>query len=266
MQSYLTVLSIAGSDPSAGAGVQADLKTCAALGCYGLSVITALTAQNTKGVQAAEPISSPFIQQQLESIFDDIYVSAVKLGMLHNEAVIQVVSKFLAQYPLIPCVLDPVMLAKGGHLLLEENAVQALIQMLFPLASLLTPNLPEAEVFLNRSILTERDMEAAAYDLAEMGAPAVLLKGGHLNTEQALDCLYIKKTKHFRWFEAPRIHTENTHGTGCTLSAAIAAFLAQGFPLEESVFEAKAYLSLALNAGKNFRLGAGHGPVQHFFK
>lgn len=263
MKSYTCVLSIAGSDSSAGAGIQADLKTFSALTCYGLTVITALTAQNTQGVQAILSVPVDFVKAQLTSVFADIKIAAVKIGMLHNEEIIQMIVEYFKAYRL-PLVLDPVMVAKGGSVLLEDAAIACLRSELLPLSMLLTPNIPEAEILLNQSIKTFSDMATAAKTLCAMGPTAVLIKGGHLEHELAKDCLYIKARDEVCWFESVRIKTQNTHGTGCTLSSAITAFLAKGCSLEKAVFEAKQYLFAALEAGSLLRLGHGHGPVQHF--
>lgn len=259
---YTTTLTIAGSDPSAGAGIQADLKTFAALGCYGLSVITALTAQNTQGVQGIQMIPDSFVTSQLESLYQDINIGTVKTGMLHHAGIIKAVAHFFNKNP-HPLVVDPVMVAKDGSLLLEPDAIRALKENLLPKATLLTPNLPEAEALLDRPIQSLRDMEQAAKLIIKMGPQAVLIKGGHLASSQSQDCFYSKVSQQVIWFDAPRIDTNNTHGTGCTLSAAIAAFLARGNSLIKSVELAKAYLSSALQAGAIYRLGQGNGPVHH---
>lgn len=266
MKSYCTVLTIAGSDSSAGAGIQADLKTFAALGCYGASVITALTAQNTMGVQGVLRVPTEFIIEQLDSIFNDIEVRAIKIGMLHNADNIQAVSHYLAKIHNIPIILDPVMVAKGGHLLLENDAIQMLQTHLIPLATLITPNIPEAEVLTGNKIQSYHDMQKAAFDLSKKGAKAVLIKGGHLDNATAKDCLYDAGTDAFHCYELPYITTKNTHGTGCTLSSAIAVNLAKGMALSKAIDEGKIYLQQSLQAGSQMRLGHGHGPVQHFYK
>jgi len=264
-EKYRCVLTIAGSDPSAGAGIQADLKTFSALGCYGLTVITALTAQNTLGVQAVKNIAEKFVLQQLESIFQDIDVLAVKIGMLHNEKIIKLVTNYFKTKN-IPLVLDPVMLAKNGNALLKVSAVSALKKYLLPMATLITPNIPEAEILLNEKITNEYIMEQAAKKMIDTGIKAVLIKGGHLSNKLARDCLLINNQQEVHWFESSRINTKNTHGTGCTLSAAIAAYLAHGMILEEAIAAAKAYLFSALKQGAKIQLGHGHGPVNHFWR
>lgn len=266
MKTYTTALSIAGSDCSGGAGIQADLKTFSALGCYGMSVITALTAQNTQGVQAIYPIPAEFIGQQLDSIFADIKVNAIKIGMLHAPEIIEIIARQLIQHPAIPLILDPVMLAKDGSHLLQTAAINTLRNKLFPLTTILTPNLPEAEILLQQKIMDRGNMEQAARELCAMGPQAVLLKGGHLLEDQeSADCLYIKQQNKYYWFSNKRVMTKHTHGTGCTLSAAITACLAQGKNLLDAVTAAKSYISAAILAGKDYQLGKGCGPVQHFF-
>lgn len=265
MMFYNTVLSIAGSDPSAGAGVQADLKTFSALGCYGTTVITGLTAQNTQGVQAVLTVSDRFITQQLQSLFSDIPIRAVKIGMLGNVDNIVAVAQYFKKMQL-PLVLDPVMIAKGGQSLLAPDAIHALRSDLMPLATLVTPNIPEAECLIEHNIRTIEDMQNAAQRLCKLGARAVLLKGGHLQGELAQDYLYEAATGESRWYVAPRINTQNVHGTGCTLSAAITALLAKELSLDEAIAKAKAYLSLAIQSGAEYSLGNGQGPVRHFYK
>ncbi|CAM4380041.1 MAG: Hydroxymethylpyrimidine/phosphomethylpyrimidine kinase [Legionellaceae bacterium] len=264
--SYITTLTIAGSDPSGGAGIQADLKTFSALGCYGMSVITALTAQNTQGVTAIQAIPTSFVIQQWQTLINDITIHAMKIGMLHNAELILALATQLADTQ-IPLIIDPVMTAKDGSILLEMSAISAFKQALLPISTLLTPNIPEAEILLNQTITHKIEMEEAAKSLAKMGPNAVLLKGGHLLTDELSDdCLYIKTLDTFFWFSRPRIHTKNTHGTGCTLSAAITAYLAKGYELIDAIKKAKEYLYEALLAGSHYQLGQGHGPVHHFYE
>jgi len=260
---YVTALTIAGSDCSGGAGIQADLKTFAALDCYGMSVITALTAQNTQGVQAVERISADFIAAQINSIMKDIEVNAIKLGMLHNQENIAVIAENLQRYQCKNIVLDPVMIAKNGESLLQSQAISTLIEKLIPLATVLTPNIPEAEVLLQNTIKNHADMAQAAKKLTELGCEAVIVKGGHLQEKESADCLYVKKTAQIYWYTAARVVTANTHGTGCTFSAAIAAFLAKQNELITAVKLAKDYLTTAIISGSHYRLGHGHGPVNH---
>lgn len=261
---YTTTLSIAGSDPGGGAGIQADLKTFSALGCYGMSVITALTAQNTQGVQAIETLPVAFVMQQLQSLFNDIDIQAIKIGMLSNHEIIETLARYLTHQPQ-PLIVDPVMTAKDGSQLLATNAITALKDYILPLTTLLTPNIPEAELLLGTSITTRLQMEQAAKSLADIGPAAVLIKGGHLTDTFSNDCLYTKVTRQLLWFDSPRINTVNTHGTGCTLSAAITAFIAKGKPLSEAVQQAKHYLYQAIQHGSHYHLGKGHGPVHHFY-
>jgi hydroxymethylpyrimidine/phosphomethylpyrimidine kinase len=267
-KSYYRVLTIAGSDSGGGAGIQADLKTFGALGCFGMSVITALTAQNTTEVRSIHPVPPSFIADQLEAVLSDIGVDAVKVGMLHSPEVIEVVAEKLKKYQVTQLVIDPVMVAKSGDKLLQEEAIDALKSKLIPLALLITPNLPEAAVLLGdlSPIDHQEAMFAAAQRLTLLGAKAVLLKGGHLAQDmQSNDVFYLKETHKQRLFKQERIHTRNTHGTGCTLSSAIAAYLAKGSDLETAVGLAKAYLSNALISGQAYLIGKGHGPVNHFW-
>lgn len=260
---YIKTLTIAGSDSGGSAGIQADLKTFAALGCYGMSVITALTAQNTLGVQEVFPVAPSFVEAQLQSIVSDIGADAIKIGMLHRKEVIEVIAK---QLPVnIPVILDPVMIAKGGSALLKQDAIEAMRILLFPRATLITPNIPEAEALLGYKIANEAIMQKAAKDLCRLGSKAVLLKGGHLESDRISDCLYVAEKDQYFWFPKMKIKTENTHGTGCTLSAAITAYLAKGNNLVEAVTLATDYLFHAIGAGKYYHLGHGHGPVHHFY-
>lgn len=262
---YRCVATIAGSDPSSGAGIQADIKTISALGCYAISIITALTAQNTQGVQAIQEIPPGFVQQQMDSVFTDINIASVKIGMLHNPKIIDAVVAGLQKYQPTYIVLDPVMVSKNGSLLLQENTISVLKEKLFPLVTLITPNLVEAEKLLGESITTPTDMEQAAKKLGEQFNINVLVKGGHLVSNQSSDVLYLKSEQHCEWLHANRIDTQQTHGTGCTLSSAIASFLALGCSLQNAVLNAKQYLTKAIEAGSEFRLGHGAGPVGHFF-
>jgi len=264
-QKYFRALTIAGSDCSGGAGIQADLKTYSALGCYGMSVITVLTAQNTQGVQAIQELPPQFIIQQIQSILDDVGVDAVKVGMLFNSSIIKEVARALRENPVKNLVVDPVMFAKSGDRLLQEDAIDSYHQELLPLASVLTPNIAEASALLHREINNREDMEQAAKDLCDLGPQAVVVKGGNLLKESSDDCLFIKG-EDVHWLPQERIATENVHGTGCTFSAAIAAFLARSFPLEKAVPEAKQYLTEALTAGAGYQLGQGKGPVLHFYQ
>ncbi|HBP63194.1 MAG TPA: bifunctional hydroxymethylpyrimidine kinase/phosphomethylpyrimidine kinase [Desulfosporosinus sp.] len=254
------VLTIAGSDCSGGAGIQADLKTFAAHGVYGMSVITAVTAQNTQGVFAVEDMSRDVIAKQIEAIFDDIQVDGVKIGMVSQVQTIEVIAEQLRHYSPKIIVLDPVMVSKSGYHLLNKLAEATLIKELLPLAMIVTPNIPEAEVMTNRSISTLKQMEEAAKAIYQMGAKNVLLKGGHLELE-ATDILY--DGREFSYFSAPRIATKNTHGTGCTLSSAITSNLALGYTLNQAVVEAKEYITIAIQ--HSLKIGKGVGPTHHFY-
>jgi hydroxymethylpyrimidine/phosphomethylpyrimidine kinase len=266
-KTYRRVLTIAGSDSGGGAGIQADLKTFAALRCYGMSVICALTAQNTRGVTAIHSVPADFVGEQLDAVLSDIGVDAVKIGMLQSAEIIETVADRLRRASVDSIVLDPVMIAKSGHKLLRSDAVEALKEHLLPLAALVTPNLPEAEVLTGMQVRTRADMPAAVERLLAMGAGAALVKGGHLEGEAADDCLggtAPDGSGYTHWFPAVRVDTPNTHGTGCTLSSAIAAFMAGGRDTRASVESAKMFITEALQAGAQYKIGAGHGPVHHF--
>lgn len=262
-RTYVRLLTIAGSDSGGGAGIQADLKTFSALGVYGMSVITALTAQNTVRVESVHPLPASFVADQLDAVLSDIGADAVKIGMLFNAEIIEAVASRLRRYELTSVILDPVMVAKSGDPLLRAEAVEALKRYLLPRAELITPNLPEAEVLCGRPCGTRSEREAAAAALLELGSRAVLLKGGHAEAEAHADDFLLERGDGGRWLEAPRIHTHNTHGTGCTLSAAIASYRGRGSSLLASVEQGKAYLTRALRLGAEFSLGHGHGPVFH---
>ncbi|MDK4735532.1 bifunctional hydroxymethylpyrimidine kinase/phosphomethylpyrimidine kinase [Rhizobium sp. CNPSo 3490] len=257
------VLSIAGSDPSGGAGIQADLKAFAARSVYGMAVLTALTAQNTQGVTGVHLVPPQFVADQIDAVFADVRVDAVKIGMIANAGIAEAVAAALADRRRIPIVLDPVMIAKGGAALLAPEAVDVLTRRLLPLATLLTPNLPEAAALLHQPVATNRDeMAAQAERLRALGPAAVLVKGGHLGSDESPDVLATADGLH--WFEARRVPTKNTHGTGCTLSSALAAELAKGASAEQAVAIAKDYLADAVAAAGSLTVGSGHGPVQHF--
>lgn len=261
MKSIRKALTIAGSDSGGGAGIQADLKTFAALEVYGTSAITAITAQNTVGVTQVLALSPSLVAAQIDAILDDIGMHALKTGMLANTAIIEVVAKIVRQHRLKNLVVDPVMVATSGDLLIKKNAVAALRSRLIPLAAVVTPNIPEAEELTGLKLHATEDIENAARRIVEMGAKTVVIKGGHLKGP-AVDIFF--DGKKFRAFDAPRIRTKNTHGTGCTFSAAIAAYLAKGESVERSVALAKQYITAAIRQG--FTVGAGHSPVNHFYK
>lgn len=274
------VLTIAGSDSSGGAGIQADIKTISALGGYASSAITALTAQNTQGVQAIEAASLDILKSQIESVFEDLPVAAVKIGMLHSREVVHLVADCLSHFRPKHVVLDPVMIATSGDVLVQPSAIKALVERLFPLASLITPNLDEAAHLLGRSLKTIADMETAGQDLITMGAQAVLIKGGHLPPNAHADILDLlversaadplpassESAPIVHRFEKSRILTQNTHGTGCSLSSAIATHLAHGESLPQAVRLAQDYVHQGLLQAQSMQLGSGAGPINHFFQ
>jgi hydroxymethylpyrimidine/phosphomethylpyrimidine kinase len=257
-------LTIAGSDSSGGAGIQADLKTFSAFGVYGAAVITALTAQNTRGVLAVEPVAAAFVAAQIDAVLSDLDVGAIKTGMLANAGIVEAVARCLRSAPRRPLIVDPVMVATSGDVLLAPDAVDALKRELIPLATLITPNLPEAARLLGASeAASEAEAVAQAEALQALGCGAVLLKGGHASGEAAVD--HLCDGTGVERLVRPRIDTPHTHGTGCTLSAAIAALLAQGARLREAVARAKAFVWQALEAGRAIGVGRGNGPVDHLF-
>jgi hydroxymethylpyrimidine/phosphomethylpyrimidine kinase len=255
------VLTIAGSDSGGGAGIQADLKTFTALGCYGMSVVTAVTAQNTVEVRSIHEVPPPEVRSQLEAVLDDIEVDAVKTGMLANAAIIETVAEVLKKYRTPNIVVDPVMISKGGAHLLREDAVEALKFYLAPLATILTPNVPEAAALTGLTIDGYTDTKEIMELLHRMGPKFVLLKGGHFESTEATDYLFDGCAE--KQYAAPRIATKNTHGTGCTYAAAIAAYLAQGFAPPDAVHHAKAYLTGAIMASDTLNVGHGAGPLYH---
>jgi hydroxymethylpyrimidine/phosphomethylpyrimidine kinase len=259
---YVRVLTIAGSDSGGGAGIQADLKTFAALGCYGMTAITAITAQNTLGVTAIHAVPPDILKAQLCAVFDDIGVDAVKIGMLHAPETVRTVAWALRHYGVRHVVLDPVMVATSGDRLIAEDTVQVLVRELFTLATVVTPNLDEAALLIGRDITGIDELDRAADDLLALGAPAVLLKGGHLRGDMVVDVLATATGERQR-LQSPRIASRNVHGTGCTLSSAIAAQLALGEPLGRAVTLARAYILQAIAHGADVRTGAGHGPLNH---
>lgn len=259
---YPRVLSIAGSDSGGGAGVQADLKTFAALGCFGTTAITALTAQNTQGVRSIHAVPLDILADQIDAVAEDIGIDAVKIGMLHSAPTVDTVAAALDRHALRHVVLDPVMVATSGAKLIDPQAVATLVRQLFPRVLVITPNLDEAAMLVDRPLRSEADMEAAARQLLAMGARAVLLKGGHLAGDAVSDLLLTRDGAP-QWFRGARIATPNTHGTGCTLSSAIASFIALGADLPGAVGKARAYVRGALEAGAAVRTGAGSGPLNH---
>jgi hydroxymethylpyrimidine/phosphomethylpyrimidine kinase len=258
-------LTIAGSDSSGGAGIQADLKTFAALGVYGASVITALTAQNTQGVSGIHPVPAEFVSAQIDAVFADLAVGAVKIGMVAQLEVIDAIVAGLDRWKPDHVVLDPVMVATSGDRLLVTEAVEALRTKLIPRASLITPNLPEAAALLDEPVAAnEADVERQGRQLLSMGCRAVLIKGGHGQGQESID--YLIDANGAIALAAPRIATKNTHGTGCSLSSAIAAGLAKGEEMEAAVRNAKAWISTAIASADRFSVGHGHGPIHHFHK
>lgn len=253
-------LTIAGSDSGAGAGIQADLKTFAAFGVYGVTVITAITAQNTQSVRAVQDVDPAIVAAQFDAVADDFSIAALKTGMLSSAAIIETVANGIQRHGLGPLVVDPVMVAKSGDRLLSEDAVDALRRRLLPLAAVVTPNIPEAEVLAGRAIHSRDDRLSAAHAIIELGARAVVIKGGHSNDDPIVDLLVDARSVHE--YPAARIATSSTHGTGCTFSAAITAGLAEGHDLQHAVADARDYLSRALAEAPG--LGHGHGPLGHF--
>ncbi len=259
---YARVLSIAGSDSGGGAGIQADLKTFSALGCYGMTAITAITAQNTQGVRGIHGIPPEMLKAQIDAVVEDIGVDAVKIGMLHSPEVVHVVAEAIRAHGLPHVVLDPVMVATSGHRLIATETVGAMVQELFPLAEVITPNLDEAGWLLGRPVEGIEALDAAADALLAMGAQAVLLKGGHLPGDWVVDVLACTGGQRER-LQSARIATHNGHGTGCTLSSAIASHLALGLPLAQAVQAARSYILGAIAAGADVHTGRGHGPLNH---
>ncbi|PXZ05366.1 bifunctional hydroxymethylpyrimidine kinase/phosphomethylpyrimidine kinase [Gilliamella apicola] len=257
-------LTIAGSDPSGGAGIQADLKAFSALGAYGMSVITALTAQSTQGVNGVHAVPPDFVEAQFNTLYQDIHIDSVKIGMLMNKEIVTSVAHLLNANPIANIVLDTVMIAKGGHPLLKADAISAIRDRLLPLATIITPNLPEAAALLDcQEAKNEDEMQRQGYKLLKLGCQAVLMKGGHLPSQESPDYL-ITDNKIIR-MTSPRIATKNTHGTGCTLSAAIAALLPK-HNLEDAVKQAKNYLQGAIEHADSLKIGKGIGPTHHFYQ
>ncbi|MEG2945817.1 MAG: bifunctional hydroxymethylpyrimidine kinase/phosphomethylpyrimidine kinase [Bacteroidales bacterium] len=261
---YPTALTIAGSDSGGGAGIQADLKTFSSLGVYGASVITAITAQNTLGVQVVHPVPADIIKAQCEAVCSDLNIHVIKLGMLHSPATVEIVAEIIQKYQIPYVITDPVMVATSGDPLILDETVRKMESLLFPLTTLLTPNTHEAARFTGIDIHSIEDQSCAGEILLQKGCQAVLMKGGHLADGTKTD-LFITPSQSPLHLTAPTIDTFNTHGTGCTLSSAIAAYLALGYTLKEAVTAAKTYITEALKAGSDIHVGDGHGPVNHFF-
>ena len=264
MKHYSRVLSIAGSDSGGGAGIQADIKTISALGCYAATAITAVTVQNTIGVEAVHPVPVDVIEGQIEAVLNDIGADAVKIGMLHSAEVVQVVAKMLRKYKVKNVVLDPVMVSTSGHRLIEESAIATLQQELIPLSRVITPNIPEAEILLGGERLEAQSaLPEAAKKLAHIYNVSVLLKAGHLTEDHLVDYFYDIDVGIMLELPSQRVDTRNTHGTGCTMSSAFAAMLAKGKTLSEAAKEAKEYVANAILSGAEYGIGHGHGPVCH---
>ena len=265
MKKYKTVLTIAGSDSGGGAGIQADIKTISAMGCYAASAITAVTVQNTLGVQTVHPVPLDILEGQIDAVLSDIGADAVKIGMLHSAEVVELVARMIEKYSIRNVVLDPVMVSTSGHRLIEETAVQTIKEKLLPLARVVTPNIPEAEVLIGRLISGECDFLSVSQELAECYGVSVLLKAGHLTGETLTDYFNNAEDGTLTLLPSQRVDTVNTHGTGCTLSSAFAAGLAKGLDLTQSAHAAKHYIEQAIISGAGYEIGGGHGPVNHFW-
>ena len=261
---YPSVLSIAGFDGSGGAGIQADIKTISALGCYATSVLTALPVQNTQGVKTIFPIPLEAVSEQIDSIMEDIVPDAIKIGMVHTPQLVEVLVEKLQDYRDIPVVFDPVMVATSGHRLIEEETIAVIIKKLLPLAHIITPNMDEAAILSNRKVENLEDMMQAGDSIRKLGSNAVLLKGGHQKTK-VITSLLFDESANPKAFEYEKIETNNTHGSGCTLSSAIASFLALGNSLYEAVDLAQEYVYQAISQGADTQTGKGNGPLNHFF-
>lgn len=265
MKTYARALTIAGSDPSGGAGIQADLKTFSALGCYGMSAITAVVDENTVGVYGVHPIPTDFVAGQIRSCLDDIGADAIKIGMLHSSELISAVGRTLDEYDISNIVLDPVMVATSGDDLLQADAVETLKEVLIPRVRVITPNIPEAEILMGCSITKQNELPEYARALSEQcGGVSVLLKAGHLSDRAIIDIFYNAETGELLKLRSERLDTPNTHGTGCTLSSAFAALLAHGLKLNDAAKVAQNYIADAIKEGSAYAVGKGHGPVHHF--
>lgn len=263
---YKRVLTIAGSDSGGGAGIQADIKAISAMGCFAASAITAVTVQNTLGVEAVHPIPLDILRGQIDAVLSDIGADAVKIGMLHSSEVVEVVAEALRRHQITNVVLDPVMVSTSGHRLIEESAIDTLRRVLLPQARVVTPNLPEAEILLGHAISSAEEFPAAARRLSQGGTVSVLLKAGHLMDERLVDIFYNAEDDTITELPSLRVDTPNTHGTGCTLSSALAAALAQGLTPTEAARAAKEYIAGAIRSGAEYLIGHGHGPVNHFWR
>lgn len=265
MKTYKRVLAIAGSDSGGGAGIQADIKSISACGCFSTTAITAITAQNTLGVTDIHPIPTGILKSQIEAVLVDIGTNSVKIGMLHNSQTITAVYEMLKKFNIKNIVLDPVMVTTSGNLLLQPEAIKTLKEVLIPYAKVITPNIPEAEILLGEKINAQKDLPKHAKTIGRKYNVSVFLKAGHLTEADLIDVLYNIETDELIELKSKRIHTKNTHGTGCSLSSALAAFLAQGFDLNDAATKAKSYINEAIKSGTNYTLGSGHGPINHFY-
>lgn len=262
---YPTVLTIAGSDSGGGAGIQADIKAISAMGCYAASAITAITVQNTVGVQAVHPVPLDILAGQIDVVLSDIGADAIKIGMLHSAEVVNLVAEKIEQYGIKNVVLDPVMVSTSGHRLIEETAIDSLKSRLMPLARVITPNIPEAEILCGKKIASEKEFAEVAKILSLDNTVSVLLKAGHLTGETLVDYFYNAEDGSIALLPSKRVNTRNTHGTGCTLSSAFAAALAKGETLTKAAQSAKQYIQQAIISGAEYQIGKGHGPVNHFW-
>ena len=262
---YYRVLSIAGSDSGGGAGIQADIKTISAMGCYATSAITAITVQNTLGVQAVHPVPVDILESQIDAVLSDIGTDAIKIGMLHSAEAANIVANMIAKYRINNVVLDPVMVSTSGHRLIEENAIEVIQNRLMSLSRVITPNIPEAEILAGYKIEGEKDFEKVARLLSHNSGVSVLLKAGHLNGKYLVDYFYNAEDNTITKLPSRRIETPNTHGTGCTLSSALAAAIARGEDLTTAALSAKKYIEQAIISGAEYKIGNGYGPVNHGF-
>ena len=262
---YNTVLTIAGSDSGGGAGIQADIKAISAMGCFASSAITAITAQNTLGVDAVHPVPLDILAAQIDAVLSDIGTDAIKIGMLHSAEVVSLVADKIERYGITNVVLDPVMVSTSGHKLIEDNAIEIMKNRLIPLARVITPNIPEAEILSECTITAQQEFPQIATLLSHNNSTSVLLKAGHLNGDTLTDYFYNAEDGTMTLLPSKRVDTRNTHGTGCTLSSALAAALARGESLTEAAISAKRYIEQAIITGAKYDIGHGHGPVNHFF-
>lgn len=261
---YPSVLTIAGFDGSGGAGIQADIKTISALGCYATSVLTALPIQNTQGVRNIFPVPVDAVAEQIEAILDDVFPDAIKIGMVHTPELVETIVQTLGKYKKVPIVYDPVMVATSGHRLIEEKTIQTIIEKLFPMADVITPNMDEAAILAKMTVKTLAEMQLAGAKIKTLNCKNILLKGGHQTTSK-ITTLFLDGEDRTHTFETEKFETNNTHGSGCTLSSAIAAYLAQGKSLLDAVSMGQTYTYEAIKNGENVQTGKGNGPLNHFF-